>query len=98
MEWYEIVIALLAAIGGTGGLVQLFRTWRAWRDGVQQRESAPTERLVAHLEKRIEGMGDRISWLEAAREVDGAYITLLVFTMASNGIQVPPRPKVEEKP
>lgn len=99
MEWYEVVIALLAAFGGGASVIRLIKTIVDWRKGVQQREAAPTERLVAHLERRINDQGDRIVFLETAREVDGAYITVLVLTMAEHGIQVPPRPRVEgEKP
>lgn len=105
MAWYEGAAALLVAIGGAGGLVSLFRAWRAWRDGVQQRESAPTERLLAHLEKQIDDLKRQVAELQQARHVleeardrDGAYITILSYTMAGAGIAVPPRPAYGEVP
>lgn len=103
MAWYEVMVALLVALGGAGGLVQLFKAWRAWRDGVQQKSSAPTERLVAYLETQIAELkqamskqAERIVVLEEARDRDGAYITVLSYTMAGAGITVPPRPAYGE--
>jgi len=91
MEWYEAVIGLLAAVGGVGGLIQLLRAIRSWREGVQQREAAPTERLVAHLEGQIADLKARIAALEQARNEDGSYIGQLAFALASQGLPVPPR-------
>lgn len=96
MAWYEGLVALLVALGGAGGLVQLVKAVRAWRDGVQQREAAPTERLVAHLEAQIAEFKQRLAVLEEARDRDGAYITILSYTMAGAGIAVPPRPAYGE--
>lgn len=103
MAWYEVMVALLVALGGAGGLVQLFKAWRAWRDGVQQKSSAPTERLVAYLEAQIAELkqamskqAERIVVLEEARDRDGAYISSLMFAMSSAGLHVPPRPAYGE--
>lgn len=93
-----VLIAVLAAIGGTGGVVQLIKAIRDWRAGVAQRDAAPTARLVAYLEGEVAVLKDKVAVLEAAREVDGAYTTLLVFTMASNGLPVPARPAYGGKP
>jgi hypothetical protein len=89
MEWYEIFVGILAAIGGSAGLVQLIRTVRAWRDGVQQRASAPTERLVAHLERRVAVLEEKV-------DRDGAYISVLISELADAGIRVPARPAYGE--
>lgn len=85
MRWYEIAVALLAAVGGTGGVLQLIRTARAWRDGVRQREDAAEERLVRRLEKRVD-------LLEARAAEDAAYQAALMTAIAQAGGAIPPRP------
>jgi hypothetical protein len=98
MEWYEVVIALLAAFGGGASVLRVIKMVMDWRRGVTQRASAPTERLVIHLEQRINELTNDVQYLKAHLEVEGAYITVLVFTMASAGLPVPPRPNPPEKP
>lgn len=98
MEWYEIAIALLAAFGGGASVIRFVKTILDWRRGVTQRASAPTDRLVLHLENRINEMNEEVQELKARLEVEGAYVTVLVFTMASHGIPVPERPKRPKYP
>lgn len=83
--WYEGVVALLVAIGGAGGLVQLVKAIRSWREGVSQREAAPTAKLVAYLEIRV-------TTLEAKVDSAELYIDLLRAEMSAAGLPVPRRP------
>lgn len=94
MEWYEVVIALLAAFGGGASVIRFVKMMLDWRRGVTQRATAPTERLVVHLEKRINELNEKVEHLEVRLEAEGAYVTVLVFTMASHGITVPQRPRL----
>lgn len=85
--WVQVIIALMAAVGGVGGFVQALNAIRAWRDGVRQREEAADERLVLRLEKRIEV-------LEMERALDSEYIRMLIQTVGEMGGKIPSRPRV----
>lgn len=94
--WYEVALGLLGAFGGTAGVIQIIKTWRDWRAGVAQRDAAPTARLVAYLEGEVLSLRDRVAVLEAARNVDGTYMSTLVYTLAVAGVPVPARPTYGE--
>lgn len=85
MEWYEIAIGLIVALGGLTSAAQLVKAVREWRSGVAQREAAPTVKLVAYLDARVTA-------LEAKVDNAELYIDLLIADAAAAGRPVPPRP------
>lgn len=98
MRWYEVAVGLIVALGGLGAFAQALKAWGDYRAGVQQRAGVPTQKLVAYLESEVANLrgevaslkGD-VATLNRARDNDTSYISLLVFTMASNGVPVPMR-------
>jgi hypothetical protein len=93
MQWYEVVVGLIVACGGLGAAAQAIKALADMRAGVQQRAGVPTQKLVAYLEQQVATLTDRVTDLEAERDSTGAYVSELVYTMASAGIPVPMRPK-----
>lgn len=83
--WVQVIIALMAAVGGVGGFVQVLNAIRAWRDGVRQREEAADERMVKRLENRV-------VQLELKDDQNSEYIRLLIEALGAAGIKIPPRP------
>jgi hypothetical protein len=98
MQWYEVAVGLIVALGGLGAFAQAVKALADWRAGVQQRAGVPTQKLVAYLEGEVAVLKARVNELEQARDFDTSYISLLVYTMASNGVPVPMRPAYGEKP
>jgi hypothetical protein len=83
--WAQVVVALVAAFGGTGALIQVVNALRAYRDGVRQREEEADERLVRRLEKDIE-------ILKIQERANAAYIRRLVMALGRAGVEIPDPP------
>ena len=98
MQWYEIAVGLIVALGGLGALAQAIKAWADYRAGVQQRAGVPTQKLVAYLETEVAHLRAEVAELNRARDIDTSYISLLVFTMASNGVAVPMRTAYRDVP
>lgn len=98
-QWYEIAVGLIVAIGGLGALGQSIKAILDYRSGVEQRAGIPTAKLVAYLESEVTNLRaelatvkGEVATLKLEREGDLSYTSLLVYTMASNGVPVPMRP------
>lgn len=104
-QWYEIAVGLIVACGGLGALGQSLKALADYRAGVTQRAGVPTQKLVAYLEGEVTNLRGEVAALKRevadvnrARDNDTSYISLLVYTMASNGIAVPMRPAYRDVP
>lgn len=80
----NVIIPLLAAIGGGGAILQLVRLIQAWRDGIKIREDEAEERLLKRYEVRIQA-------LEYRADLDADYIRRLVHALGTAGIPIPSR-------
>ena len=105
MQWYEIAVGLIVALGGLGAFAQALKAWGDYRAGVTQRAGVPTQKLVAYLESEVAHLRAEVAALKGevaevnrARDNDTSYISLLVYTMASNGVAVPMRPAYRDVP
>lgn len=89
--WVQVVVALVAAFGGTGTMIQVVSLYRAYRDGVRQREEEADERLVRRLEKDIE-------ILKIQERANAAYIRRLVMALGRAGVEIPDPPNDSPQP
>jgi len=89
--WVNVVIALLAAMGGLGTFGQAVKWYRSYRDGIKQREVEKDERFIERLESRIE-------YLEIRDRMSTDYIQRLIEALGREGIAIPSRKDMESHP